>query len=261
MRFSERYGHVEVRSVVQRDDLDDDARTEIWNLVYLAVIEPHHHQNDVLDGAFVPVWMSIVRYDIDEYPGGGNVTDYVKEWIKDEPWYTVYDIIELLSLKFSEFGSSVNRVLERVKAGYRVIGHRVVPISDGVELDAIEAALDVDHDAVRHHLSQALEHLADRENPDYPNSIKESITAVESKILDMTGKAPLGKGLDVLRKSGPEVHPALVEGWKKIYGWTSDDPGLRHGGATAPDVDQDLARYMLVTCSAFINLLTASDSD
>lgn len=69
MRFSERYGHVEVRSVVQRDDLDEGSRTEIWNLVYLAVFEPSSNRN-VLDGAFMAIWMSVMRYDIDEYPGG-----------------------------------------------------------------------------------------------------------------------------------------------------------------------------------------------
>lgn len=94
----------------------------------------------------------------------------------------------------------------------------------------------------------------------YPNSIKESISAVESKTGQLTGKHTLGKALDEMKKSGPYVHPSLVEGWKKIYGWASDEDGLRHGGDSAPTPDQDLARYVLVTCSAFVNLLTAAEA-
>lgn len=185
----------------------------------------------------------------------------MKVWIKDEPWYTVYDIIESLSVQFPDFGPSVNRVLERVKAGYRVINRRVAPISDAVEMDAIEEALEVNHDAVRLHLSQALDHLADRDNPDYVAVIRDSINAVESKVTGMTSKDTLGKALDELKRNGPYTHGSLIDGWKKIYGWASDEDGLRHGGEKAPVPVQNLARYMLVTSSAFINLLTALEAD
>ncbi len=43
----------------------------------------------------------------------------------------------------------------------------------------VEEALECRYTPVKRHLSNALELLSDRENPDYQNSIKESITAVE----------------------------------------------------------------------------------
>jgi hypothetical protein len=36
-----------------------------------------------------------------------------------------------------------------------------------------------------------------------------------------------------------------------MYGWTSDEDGLRHGGIEAADASQDLAKYVLVTSAAF----------
>jgi len=57
------------------------------------------------------------------------------------------------------------------------------------------------------------------------------------------------------------VHPALLKGWKGIYGFTSDSGGIRHADyqGSVP-ATQELARYFLVTCSAMVNLLTTLQS-
>ena len=71
--------------------------------------------------------------------------------------------------------------------------------------------------------------LSDRKNPDYRNSIKESISAVESicKIIAEDEKTTLAKALTKLKKR-IEIHGSLEEGFKKIYGYTSDADGIRH---------------------------------
>ena len=51
------------------------------------------------------------------------------------------------------------------------------------------------------------------------------------------------------------LHNKLKEGYKSIYGWTSDDQGIRHGLKEDPNVDYKDARFMLVVCSAFVNYL------
>lgn len=41
-----------------------------------------------------------------------------------------------------------------------------------------------------------------------------------------------------------------------MFGYTSDADGIRHGGEGEPvDLDPAFAKYMLVTCSAFVNYL------
>ncbi len=52
------------------------------------------------------------------------------------------------------------------------------------------------------------------------------------------------------------THSALQSAWVKMYGWASDADGLRHGGSKTPSVDQALAKYMLITSSAFVSYLT-----
>jgi len=59
-----------------------------------------------------------------------------------------------------------------------------------------------------------------------------------------------------------ELHPAFEQGLKHLYGFTSDAPGVRHAGDSCksnnyPPEDQDTARFILVTCSAFVNYIIA----
>lgn len=260
MGFSERYGYVQVRSVVQVEELDEASRRSIWNLLYLAIFENIQEHESRIDAGFLPVWLHLFQRPADEYPGAYHMGNRVKAWLMEADWYRVYDLIEMVAVKEKDFAGAINRMLEGVKAGYRVLDGQVVPISDTTELSEIESAIGSEHEGTRHHLKQALDLMADRENPDYPNSIKESISAAEAKARQLTGAKTMGAALNAMKKSGPYVHPALLDGWGKLYGWTNDEDGLRHGGDSAPTPDQDLARYMLVTCSAFVNLLTAAEA-
>lgn len=51
------------------------------------------------------------------------------------------------------------------------------------------------------------------------------------------------------------IHKALKSGFTAIYGYTSDENGIRHAILDEPNVDFEDAKYMLVSCSAFINYL------
>lgn len=258
MRFSQRHGHVAVRSAIQLEALDDPARIRIWNLLYSVIFDPlSRHQIDYL---FRPIWTFTFEREADLY-GYVDIESHVKSIIKSGLWYEVYDLIEALYPVSDDFAEYINPVLKSVRSGYRVVDGKVAPVSSDSEIAEVERAIATDHSGVNHHFTRALELFADREDPDYANSIKESISAVESKAREMTGKTTLGAALDEIKRTGSFTHPALIEGWKKIYGWVSDSDGVRHGGQQAPAADQDLTRYMLVTCSAFVNLLSSAQSN
>src|SRR4029077_13527265 len=95
-------------------------------------------------------------------------------------------------------------------------------------------------------------------------SIKEAISALESicSIITDNPKATLGDALKHLAAKGVNVHPALRESFNRMSGYTSDAQGIRHGlGLTEePNLDFDDVKFMLVSCSAFINLLKARSS-
>ena len=114
-------------------------------------------------------------------------------------------------------------------------------------------------DTVKGHLSKALELLSDRENPDYQNSIKESISAVESIVNIVIGRAnvALNKGLQSLPF---EIDNNFKQGMIRLYSWTSSSDGIRHGAHEGEILSGfDEAKYMLVSCCAFINYLISKN--
>ncbi len=99
--------------------------------------------------------------------------------------------------------------------------------------------------------------LSDRKQPDYRNSIKESISAVEavSQVVSGKTKATLGDCIKVLKTHGA-IHPAFEQALLQLYGYTSDEGGIRHAlteDSTMPSYAD--AKFMLVSCAAFINFL------
>jgi hypothetical protein len=114
-----------------------------------------------------------------------------------------------------------------------------------------------DWHSVQEHLATALNYLSDRTAPDYRNSIKESVSAVESLCNLITGgKESLGEALKKVETAVP-IHPALKKGFSAIYGYTSDAGGIRHALLDQPNLNFEDAKFMLVSCSAFINYLLA----
>ena len=75
-------------------------------------------------------------------------------------------------------------------------------------------------------------------------------------ITGMTGaNATLGAALKKLKDSGVIIHGALEKAFSSLYGYTSDEEGIRHGGIDFSKAPEEDARYMLVSCSAFVNYL------
>ena len=53
-----------------------------------------------------------------------------------------------------------------------------------------------------------------------------------------------------------EIHPALKSAYSSIYGYTSDENGTRHAnGIGEKNATFSEAKYMLISCSAFVNYL------
>ena len=151
-----------------------------------------------------------------------------------------------------------NAIFQQEYVGYRFIGKYISPISDDEEVTAITESLRNPFTPVREHIEKANILLSDRDNPDYENSIKESISAVEAICTIIVGKddATLGKSLKIIEDKGIIIHPVLKIAFDKLYGYTSDADGIRHasgiGGSTSTFEE---AKFMLVSCSAFINYL------
>ncbi len=162
-------------------------------------------------------------------------------------------IIEPLLRK--SVASELNHIFERENSGYRLSDDcQLVPIANRQELDEVSEAQHSKVDSVAHHMNKAVACFADREKPDYDNSIKEAVSAMEALAQKVTGEK---KGtLGALSKK-LDLHPSLREAVSKLYGYTSDG-GIRHAKKDGdPNVDFDTAKFVIVTASALINFITA----
>ncbi|TFD93410.1 hypothetical protein E3T61_04785 [Cryobacterium lactosi] len=269
--FAERQGYRAVRSITQTDALDEQTRTEIWNVTNtLRTVlndQTRRYRSKTCDHILSAVWTWEFRRPADEQPSDSAVWSRIKSTILTEEWFDALDLVEAIVGYVKRFEDqytqgavpaivgAFNDRFERFLVEYRFIGLEVTPIASSAEAGAVTGALDATaaFNGARHHLERAVELLADRHNPDFPNSIKESISAVEAVCVSVTGEHTLGSALKRLEVSGVSIHPALAVAWSKMYGWVSDADGIRHGSIEAPDADQALAKYMLVTCSAFVS--------
>jgi len=153
------------------------------------------------------------------------------------------------------FVSACNDTLTREVSAYRFVGGVITPISNEAEISEIGEALDRGRSPVRTHLARALEMLSDRKSPDYRNSIKESISAVESLVAAVVGeKGTLGQ---LVKKLEDEIglHPALRTAFSNLYGYKSDEDGIRHALLESRDLAFEDAKFFLVVCSAFVNFV------
>jgi hypothetical protein len=261
--FSQRYGHEPYPPPLQLSDLDDRTRTDLWNFIYMRYIEPQYQTI-----SWEAIWMGFLARYKSEYNANAFVNSLFQV-VADRPFPRVFDLIEYLlrQRKQHERPGDIeifNQVLALNRVGYRVGPENlVVPITSEEELAAVSAAADNGSPGAREHIRRAIRLFADRDNPQFAKSISESMLAAEAAAQQLAGlpRVPLGDAVDALRRKG-QLHGALAEGWKKLYGYSSQDGGIRH--AMQPDSlepSQELAQYFLVTASAFVNLCSALTDD
>jgi hypothetical protein len=208
------------------------------------------------------IWHNFFKKPIDTLSTVGD--DALNEirtfFFVNSQWNEKYDFIEFCAAcaqDTKKFHDCINAVLKEEFAGYRFIDGTFVQITDEKEIHEIENALSVNDDVTKH-LQTALKHLSDKQAPDYRNSIKESISAVESLCKKIVNKpsATLGEALNIIEKTGTiQFHGAEKSAFSNLYGWTSVDGGIRHGMMDSSPLDQEDAKFMLISCSAFINYL------
>jgi hypothetical protein len=280
--FSQRKGIRSLQKAIQRERIDKELRNRLWSGIK-ATIWDNWSGRDVYgnisqDSLCIlkiveTIWMHHFKLPTDTIPGYENghpqsAYQIIRDRFFNSEWWQAYDFIEFL-LKIapekwsSELQELTNFLLEAENAAYRIIDNEVVEITNENEIEAIEGALKKSSKSARHHFSRALELISDRTSPDYRNSIKESISAVESVCQTISGnsKATLGDCLKTI-KSKTSIHPALESAFLKLYGYTSDSGGIRHAltEESQPPSFSD-AKFMLVACSAFSNYLLTKISE
>lgn len=271
MRFSQRQGHSPIKSALQIDSVDLALRNALWNSLQVVIWDSHKNTASYYTNAskhsnlyklLSAYWADFFKQPLDSIPQEvKDAIQAIRGFFFSCEWYEVYDFIEFtasqLTTNRSRFIESCNKALEREVSGFRFIDAEISPITSEEEIGAIEQALGDSNlnSGAKQHLQRALELLSDRSAPDYRNSIKESISAVESLAQQVTGdpSATLGSALKAIDQK--LLHPALNRSLTALYGYTSDADGIRHALLDEAHLDFTDAKFMLVSCSAFVNYL------
>lgn len=275
MRFSEKYGYRTARSSIQIEEMDSALRNSLWNAIQGVIWDSHesylgqtYTSASNLYELIRSCWREFFKIPVDQVPTHtSEAIKVIRGFFFEAEWFEIYDFVEFLCEKLgksrSAFITWCNEALEQEMAGYRLTDCAITPITSSAELEAIDDALrnTRPYAGANAHLQRALELLSDRQNPDYRNSIKESISAVESTVQSLTNNASasLGDALRSVSQVAP-MHPALNRSLSALYGYTSDANGIRHALLSESHLDFVDAKFMLVACTAFVNYLVGKSS-
>jgi hypothetical protein len=275
MKFSARQGLTPVSTVIQTKSMSQVLRNRLWSVLLMLCFDNSARAGYTdwriypdYQNLFPAIWHRYLKEPLDTIPTSYlKVITTLREYFFECKWYEAYDLIEFVATNHPYKGTrqnlvpATNRVLEEELSAYRFIDDKLAPITAEEEVAAIQQAVDQTASAfplAASHLQVAIAMLAQKPKPELRNSIKESISAVESLCAAVTGnpKATLGQALKVIY-SEAELHGALRGAFEKLYGYTSDANGIRHALLDESSLELEDATFMLVACSAFVSYVIA----
>jgi hypothetical protein len=266
--FEQAEGIEPMPSQLAQGEISQESRAVLWN-------DLHHrfedHRESITGTLCVgDPWGAILRdvhvyrdhRPIDDFPTGYyDPVDAVKKIIFHGEWSEVLGWLEFVLKRRScpdDFAAVVDGIMRYCRLAYGVFdGVVICPIGSDADRATIEGAF-ADLAATKFHGARAHLRMAAEELTagHYPDSVRESIHAVEAIARILGPSTALSTALHRLEKS-VNIHPALKQGFNKLYGYTSDERGIRHallddGTAKVDDTD---ALFMIGACAAFVSYL------
>jgi len=269
--FSERKG-LKDKPTLQVDGISDRLKNKLWNCFYILIKNGFHYDPAGYQETRLKQWAHILVVDRlmcmyfsirkNQIPSDSDEKlELLESELDKSTWNEFYDFFEYVILNLeqeqkSNFIKEINSALINENSGYRLSNGIFIPIISKEELNEIKMAESSGVSTVEEHLQKAKEYIsASKKMPDYRNSVKESISAVETQVrIIMNNNKTLSENL---KSAGLKLHPAIKDALVKLYAYTSDAPGIRHGNKiSSPDsISLKEARFMLVICSSYINLI------
>ncbi len=266
--FSIRVGAKAEKIVLQTNGMDERLKNKLWNIYYIYYLKGISNLRELGDGNsthrnyFFKLWYDFFSLPVNMMPGWASTVCYnIQTRFFSLNWNEIYEFLEFTINNYEDgtindnFIKVCNHALETEKSAYRISGNLFVPLMGDEESYAVKDALSLPMIQPAEHLKKAIKLFSNREDPDYANSIKESISAVES-LCRLIGKNEMTLG-DGINKIAPQlgISDILKQSLSKMYGYANVEPGTRHGATEPIKVDFDDAKFFLVACSGWMNYL------
>ena len=274
LTFRQRYGYEDLPSPMKAGELSDDFRRELWNLLWRFICDNTHHSyyggssyNAQFSGFLIRILGKYAKQTEDTISTEYDQTNSrLKRVVLDGnpkhllplvefmagDHFTPEGLLKKLSTLFDEHRAAYR--IDITERPYRIFKRTSVEESDAT-LHSIERLKDHGFEPALAHLRHAAEHMHIGQ---FADSIADSVHAVESVARSIApGENTLGKTLNKLKTEGKIEHSSLIQGFLKIYGYTSDEGGVRHAliNSDTANVDETLALFFYNACAAFAGYL------
>ena len=269
MTFSQAQGYEELPTPLKLEELPAEARTHIWNVFY-AFIENTKASFRTVGGMWEQILLTKhVRHDnftLDEWDNSfEHHRRSLRHSIQNLPFNQVFDLIQFVirhPMCPPEFIDAMKRTFASCRLAYKIDTTNpptIIPSVTEAEgktiVESLQLLRRIGLEGSASHLRKASEYI---NKNDWAGSIRESIHAVESvaRQLDPKSSETLRGALTALEKQ-QSLHPALRDSFTRLYGYTSDEQGIRHAllDRSTAKVGMDEAVFMLGACASFASYL------
>ena len=268
LSFSQREGKAPLPEPMRLQHLPVDFRNLVWHAVDLAITRNKHSGDYYKDSAsirdiFIDYYVRIHQLTHDSHPDTPSKhRSLLKGIIIEGTYHGVLTLVEFIlchGLCDEELRQSLLAAFASVPVAYTVqtledlptIVPRASEESGAATQQAIETIEDKGPAGAKAHLRKAVKAINEKRLED---AVRESIHAVEAVARTIAPDTrALGPALDSLERQGVLKHAALRTAFDKLYGYTSDEKGIRHSllDQEKADVDLDDAIFMFAACAAF----------
>ena len=257
------------------ESLSEELRIDLWNLSRRLLLGKTHvfSARTLFTGAgrrFVErVLGRLLKRPEDEIDTDYEpAKNFIKKIVLQGNFHSVLDLLEIAANDQScekQFAEGVHGLFESHAAPYRFDISRspfqFTPRGSKEQGEAIQQAVDTlrqaHMDGAAAHLRKAAEAMNDGR---YADAVRNSIHAVESvaRQIDPAAKT-LGPALKSLKDRGVLPHEALAKAFQALYGYSSDEQGIRHAllDRDEANVGLDEAMFMYGACASFAAYLVS----
>jgi len=269
LTFAQAEGLEPLPSQLRRDQISIGLRTKLWNdLLRLITYEDdgrgrNYRFSQPWRIIFRTIWVEYMHQMIDEWPNNPDTFIIRIKYIFEKGSYiALFGFIQaLLRVEQCPIGLSIlfDKSLKSESSAFRIINHDTLcPVGSSYEAEAIQSAIDA---TSKSNLKGAKTHLLEAASRatagEFANSVRESIHAVECVARELAGqKSTLEQALAKLDSAGV-IHGGMKKGFAALYGYASDEKGIRHalldqGDAQVTEAD---ALFMLGACASFVTYM------
>ena len=275
LTFSQRQGYEHLPKPMRLEELSLDLRREIWNTIRELLLKKRVLKGGMSGSRYAFIgdnerFIERVIGKLAKEPENKINTEYNHVMhsfesllLENNEFNIIVDLIEIMVNDrdiTTGFVKRIENLFERHAAAYRLDTSKepymVYPQSSNEQGEATQKAIETlrenNMDGAAAHLRKAAEHINAQ---NYADSIADSIHAVESVacMIDPKANETLGPALDSLEREGLLKHGALKGAFKKLYGYASDEKGIRHAllDQDSSDAGLDEAMFMFGACAAF----------